>query len=518
MVSGGDAGRLRLAEVVGSFSLATDLAMGQPLGHAQRTCLRALRLAEPRGLSDEQRREVYYVSLLRSAGCTAEAGLRAEYLGDELAVSSPLSLAQNGGVGDRVSSLWRYGEPTRNPLRRVRLTARAMQAMPSLTSTLARSASEVAERLAERLQVDPAVRTSLRSTFERWDGKGHPSSLKGEAIPLSVRLATLAGDALTSSRLRGQDATVQLIRQRAGHSYDPALVEAFAASADDLLQEMDEDAAWEQTLAAEPEPQSTLEGEALEGALHALAEFADLKSRFTVGHSSGVARLTRDAARRRGLPPESVQVAHRAGLLHDLGRVGVPLATWEQPRPLTNRQWEQVRSHPGHTERLLARPLPLALVAVVASHHHERDDGSGYPHGLASPDLSQAARILAAADAYHAMTEPRPHRPARPPDEAAAILRTEAHQGRFDADAVGAVLAAAADCAQATPRPTPADLTEPEVEVLRLLARGHSTHEMAFARSCSEKTIRYHQQRLYDKLAVTTRSGATLLAMQHELL
>ena len=102
----------------------------------------------------------------------------------------------------------------------------------------------------------------------------------------------------------------------------------------------------------------------------------------------------------------------RAALVHDLGRVAVPVRIWEKNDPLTMDDWEQVRLHAYHTERVLVRSPFLAGLAATASFHHERLDGSGYHRGVAAPSLDPMVRLLAAADAYQAMTEPRPYREA----------------------------------------------------------------------------------------------------------
>src|SRR6185436_9854226 len=164
-------------------------------------------------------------------------------------------------------------------------------------------------------------------------------------------------------------------------------------------------------------------------------------SPYTLGHSTGVAALAAEAARRCGLPDADVIAIRRAGLLHDIGRVGVSAGIWGKAGPLSSREWEQVRLHPYHTERILARPHALARLGALAALHHERLDGSGYHRAAPASILTPSARILAAADTYQAMTELRPHRLARSAEDAATELRREAHAGRLDSDAVAGVLA-----------------------------------------------------------------------------
>jgi HD-GYP domain-containing protein (c-di-GMP phosphodiesterase class II) len=208
----------------------------------------------------------------------------------------------------------------------------------------------------------------------------------------------------------------------------------------------------------------------------------------------------------------------RAALVHDLGRTGIPNTIWDKPGPLTASEWERVRLHPYYTERALARPEALARLGVVAAAHHERLDGSGYHRTLAAASLSPAARLLAAADAYHAMTEPRPHRPALEPAAAAAELRAEVRAGRLAGDAAEAVLGAAGHRVHVRRRSAPAGLTQREVEVLVLLARGASNKEIARALVIAEKTASSHVQHIYAKLDVSSRAAASLCAMRFGLL
>jgi HD-GYP domain-containing protein (c-di-GMP phosphodiesterase class II) len=203
-------------------------------------------------------------------------------------------------------------------------------------------------------------------------------------------------------------------------------------------------------------------------------------------------------------------------LVHDLGRVAIGARIWQKPGPLNADEWEQVRLHPYHTERVLSRSPFLAAHAPVAGAHHERLDGSGYHRAAAGAELSLPARLLAAADAYRAMTEPRPHREPIAPERAAVILGEEARGGRLDADAVTAVVESAGQRAPRIERP--AGLTEREAEVVAMLARGLQTKQVARALGISVKTADRHVQNAYRKLGVSTRAAATLFAMEHGLL
>jgi DNA-binding CsgD family transcriptional regulator len=217
------------------------------------------------------------------------------------------------------------------------------------------------------------------------------------------------------------------------------------------------------------------------------------------------------------LPADDITSVRRAGLIHDLGRLGVSNTVWDKRGSLTSAERERVRLHPYLTDRMLARVSALSPSRRIAARHHERLDGSGYPQGLTAAALTPADRLLAAADVYHAMTEPRPHRPPIEPDPAAAELRAEARAGRLDGDAVNAVLTAAGHRAAAR-REWPSGLTAREVEVLVLLARGQANKQIAKCLVIAPKTVSNHVEHIYLKLGVSSRAAATLFAIQHGLM
>src|SRR3954467_8130181 len=263
-------------------------------------------------------------------------------------------------------------------------------------------------------------------------------------------------------------------------------------------------------LAAEPPPRASFPRTDLERFTAAFGDFTDLKSPWTLGHSRRVARLAGDAS------PEHRDALILAGHLHDLGRAAVPNGIWDRPAPLRAAEWERVRLHPYYTARILARTPALAPLAALAGAHHERLDGSGYHRGLAAPTLTRPMRVLAAADAYAAMTAERPHRPALDPPTAARDLRAECDAGRLDAEAVEAVLTAAGH-APARRRTYTCELTEREGEVLPLLARGMTNKQSAARLVVSPRTVQHHVAHIYPKIGRRSRAGAALFAMEHGL-
>jgi HD-GYP domain-containing protein (c-di-GMP phosphodiesterase class II) len=336
----------------------------------------------------------------------------------------------------------------------------------------------IARTLGEQLELPQEVLDALGAAYERWDGRGWPGELKGEQVPIAARLAQLAEFIEVANRLGGTEASRELARERRGEQFDPALAALVDAEADVILSGLDAVGTWEAVIQAEPALAVVLSGERFDAALLAIANFVDLKSPYFLGHARAVADLAAEAGVRLGLTGGEVRTLRRAGLVHDFGRLGISNAIWDKPGPLGAGEWERVRLHPYLTERMLRQSEALAPLAGIAVQHRERLDGSGYPRGLSGAAVSREARILGAADAYQAMREPRPHRPARSAEEAAAELRAEVKSGRRDAESVEALLGAAGHRV-ARRHGGPAGLTQREVEVLRLLARGLSNKQIA---------------------------------------
>jgi HD-GYP domain-containing protein (c-di-GMP phosphodiesterase class II) len=507
--------------MITALSLATDLGMGQPLEYALRVCVLAVRLGATLGLGESELCEVYYLALLRHIGCNVETYRMADLFGDELALRADFAAvdsAQTSQVVGLVIESIRQAHQGASLLYLAHLIAQGVLATPHLMREGFTGFCEVAQRLAERLGFSENIRVALGQVFERWDGKGIPGKVKGEQIATTMRIVTLAQDAITFHRLEDAESAVKMAQERKGTLYDPHIVECFCRQPSQLLAGLEKEPTWEMVLALEPGKRTRLSAEHFDTACRALADFADLKSPYTLGHSVGVAELAAQAAHHCGLPAADIVTLKQAALLHDIGRVGISAGIWGKPGPLSEREWERVRLHPYYTERVLARPTMLAQLGALAALHHERLDGSGYYRGLPASMLAPAARILAAADVYHAMTEPRPHRPALSPEIASEQLRREARAGRLDGEATNGVLAAAGHSVRRTHRELVAGLSEREMEVLRLVARGHSKKQIAGQLIISVKTVDNHIQHIYNKIGVSTRAGATLFATEHDLL
>ena len=510
---------VRRAELVALLSLGTDLGLGQPMEHMIRACLIALRLAERVGLDDVERGVVYYSGLLAWVGCHTDAYEQAKWLGDDLSVKSDTHYEYDfGKAGPAAAFLLKHIGGAGSPLlQRARIGMRFMGDGRRALAALAENHYLATDALADGLGLGEHVRTSLKESYERWDGKG-AYGLRGEQIGIGSRLVNLADVVEVFRRTGGVDAAIAVARERSGTQFDPGIVELFCEQAALIFADLDAAASWELVIDSEPSlAAAVVAGDELDGALAAIGEFAELKSPWLMGHSRGVADLAGEAARGLGLPESDVTALRRAAFVHDIGRLGVSNAVWDKPGELTQSELERVRLHPYLTERMLSFSAALAPLGSIAGQHHERLDGSGYPRGLSGDAISHAGRVLAAADAYHAMTAARPHRPALTAAEAAVALRAQVASSRLDGAAVDAVLRAAGHRVRRR-REWPAGLTPREVEIVRLLARGLTARAIADRLGISPKTAGSHIEHIYLKTGASNRAQLSLFAMKYGLM
>ena len=507
--------RVRTADVIASLCLATDLGMGFPFEHGFSATLTTMRLCDVMGVDAETARVTYYVSLLMYSGCTVDGEERSRIFGGSLTQhhthrqhgSQWESLVGIAGALPSPGAAW--------PQRAYQVVTRLPRARSFALRHFA-SFCEVAGMLGERLGLPGAVVEQFPYLSERWDGASLLGRARGEDVPLPLRITHVGRDATYQRLMADDDHVVETIRSRSGHAFDPAVADAFLANATEVLGPAEpEGSAWDAVLDAEPGPPLTLGGGQVDRALWAMGAFADIASPYLTGHSANVGELACRAAGILGMGEADATVLRRAGYLHDLGRAAVNPHTWAKAGPLSADEWEQVRLHPYHTERVLVRSPFLAQYAKIACAHHERLDASGYHRGVNAAALPRAARLLAAADAFQCKTEPRPYREALLPEEATQVLVTRAEGGKLDPEMVVAVAGAAGQKAPQVRRP--AGLTEREVEVIGLLARGRATKQIAASLGISTKTADRHIQNIYGKIGVSSRAAAALYAAENGL-
>lgn len=495
-----------LAEVLACLGLASDLATGVPMEHSLRRVLLATWLGEELGLTTDELSASFYVALLGSLGCVINSAAMAAYVRDEsrlrgemFSIDSSSDLRLLALTASHVSGIAPW-------TRLINLARVPLHAIPVCR--------DVAVHVGAMLDLEPMVNQALGQCDEHWDGKGTVLGLKGEEISLPARLFLIAQDVEVFDRAGGMEAAVSVVGARSGRYYDPGIAATFCSLAPSLLQRLHTVPAWDAVLEAEPQPRRMLMAEQFENVLSKVGDVVDLRSPYTVGHSQRVARFAVFAAGRLGLSTSEVMAVRRAALVHDLGRMGVPVSTWDLKGTLTAEQRQQITSHASLTELMLSRSCHLSPLGTIAGCHHERLDGSGY-RGLSSALLPTSSRVLAVADAYATKLEPRPHRAALTDLQATEYLRGQADAGLLDPQAVGAILGSLAQEPTETSRI--GDLTERETTVLRLLVQGYSNRQIGSQLYLSPKTVGHHIESIYSKIGASTRVGATLYAVQHGL-
>jgi HD-GYP domain-containing protein (c-di-GMP phosphodiesterase class II) len=507
---------LRLAEVVGAFSLAIDLGLGQPMEQVLRSWAIAARLGDHLGVGPEERGSLYYVATLARVGCVADTPEVAAWFGDDIAFRKDSYDVDFAGL-PMLGFMLRHVGAGSPGVHRLRLAANLVgtggkgikQGLVSHCLTTA--------QMAERLGLGAEVCEPLQQMFTRWDGQGVPGDVSGSSIALSMRLFHLADVVEVFHRTGGVDAAIAAARERRGRQLDPGVVDAFCAHAPEVLGDGSIDPDRTDVLATEPALQRRLSERELDTALEAVADFTDLRSPCRAGHSRGVSDLVARAATHMGLPQPDAVALRRAGLVHDIGLHGIPATLLEKRGPLSAAEFERMRMHTYYTERMLARPPALARIGSIAALAQERCDGSGHHRGLSGPAIPLTGRLLSAACAFRTLTEPRSHRPAMSARQAAAALHAEVRAGRLDAAAVGSVLAASGQ-GSGKRGGGPAGLTPREIEVLQLIARGAFARHVAQRLGIAAKTADTHIERIYAKTGACTRSTVTLFAMKHGLL
>jgi HD-GYP domain-containing protein (c-di-GMP phosphodiesterase class II)/biotin operon repressor len=505
-----------LAELVATLSLVADLGMGRPMERVLRQTVIAMRLGAAAGMDPATCMSAYYTSLLTWVGCAVDTSEVAALFGDETELYADTREADLDRVALAVFVARHLGRG-RPGFHRIGMVGKFLATAGHSVQRVMEAHCREASDLAGRLELGPAVSQPLLQAFERWDGRGIPGSAGGDNLAPAIRLVHLADSVEAFHQSGGASAALEVARERRGTQFDPDLVDCFRARHAEILDGLGSIGAWEEVIALDPQLGAVLSDDQLDQALSALADFADLKSPLRLGHSRGVAKLAAQAGGALGLPASDVVMLRRSALVHDTGMIGVPSSVWDEPGTWNLSQRERARTHPYLTERMLARVPLLAKVGHCAALHHERLDGSGYPHGLRGEAISLPARILGAADVYNALRQPRPHRPAFDALDAERTMREEVRAGRLDGDAVQAVLQAAGHRLRRRAG-LPSGLTAREAEVLVRLGQGRSNPEIAAELQLSRKTVSSHLEHIYTKLGVKTRTEAALYAMRHGLI
>ena len=427
------AGQVRLSAVIGAIAYALDVTEGEPAGHAIRACKIGMRLAQVLELDAATRSQLYYALLLKDAGCSANAARMAALFGadDHIAKRTSKRVDWSGRLPAFVWSLRTVAPGGTVRARLDRLLA--IKSEGEVTKALMQARCDRGAEIALMLGLESPTAEAIRALDEHWDGGGAPRGLRGEEIPLLGRILCLAQTLEIFHAAGGVRAAWRVARRRRGGWFDPGLVDALGTLVLDAdfwrsLDAADIDA-WE------PSDRSITADEGqLDRIAEAFAGVVDAKSPWTYRHSDRVCLIVIGLASAFGADDAALHDLRRAALLHDLGKLAISNRILDKPAPLTSAEFEAVKEHPLITEQILRRLPGHAHIAKVASAHHERLDGGGYPRGLSGDELTRPMRLLALADVYEALTSERPYRRAMTSHEALAIIRADV-PGRLDPEA-----------------------------------------------------------------------------------
>jgi putative nucleotidyltransferase with HDIG domain len=419
--------RIGLSEVLSALSCALDLTEGAPAGHSMRSCLIGMRIAESLGLEPAQRSALYYALLLKDAGCSSNAGRMASLFGADDRAVKPRMKAVDWHARARLAletaRVIAPGHPLRARVRRLARLART----PDATRELIEIRCDRGASIARRLGFPAETADAIRSLDEHWCGRGYARGLAGEAIPLLARIANIAQTVEVFHDRGGVAAAHRVVRDRSGRWFDPALARIVLAwRADDPWWALLRGDVAGAVVAAEPSDRvAELDDDGLDDVARAFADIIDAKSPFTYNHSTRVADVARAMAAECGLGADEQRRIYRAGLLHDIGKLGVSNLILDKDGPLTDEERERMEQHPRFTLDILEHVAAFRGFARTAALHHEKLDGSGYPFGYGAEDLDLSARILCVADIFDAISSDRPYRKAMVPAVITSILERD---------------------------------------------------------------------------------------------
>ena len=433
-----------VAEVFSALSFALDITEGHPFGHALRTCLVGMRLAERMGLPMADRRDLYYALMLKDVGCSSTAARVFELFGgDERVAKRDLMRVDWPNYFKAARFALAHAAPGSSWFERAYRVAGLAAAGPRAAAELVKTRCERGADIVTRLGFSPQVAAALGALDEHWDGHGHPRSLRGPEIPLLARIMGLAQTLEVFAALEGPRAALDVARERGGRWFDPTLVSAAQDLEADLAHwcALDEHALQQAVRDSEPGDAALLAGPGmLDRIAEGFAAVVDAKSPYTATHSARVTEIAVGIAQEMGFAPAELAELRRAGLLHDLGKLSIPNSILDKPGALTAEEWELVRLHPFFTQCVIERIRGFGALAVVAASHHERLDGRGYHRSLRGTAIPPGGRVLAVADMFEALTANRPYRPALPEETALKILEAERNVG-LDSDCLDALVA-----------------------------------------------------------------------------
>jgi putative nucleotidyltransferase with HDIG domain len=424
---------VRLSEVVGAMSHALDITEGQPTGHAMRTCMIGMRIAEDMPLSMDERSALFYALTLKDLGCSSNAS-KVSYLfgADDHTAKANLKTMNWTGLSGKMLYVFKNAAPGKPFMQRVRAFTRILRGADQKARELVELRCERGADIARQIDLPEMAAQAILSLDEHWDGSGHPRGLRGEAIPLLARIMCLAQTVEVFTTLNGKDSALDMAQQRAKKWFDPDLVRRLVATRGDAAfwQSLYAPDAAKKFARYEPEDRRLpATPDRLDRIAVGFSQVIDAKSPWTYRHSEGVATLAVGIARVLGFDQTELQLLNRAALLHDIGKLGVSNMILDKPGKLTPEERNEMRKHPKYTQQILQHVRGFSNIADVAAGHHERLDGQGYHQGVEAESLATAVRILTVADMYEALAAKRPYREDMTAEQVMDIINKQLNSG-----------------------------------------------------------------------------------------
>lgn len=415
--------------MISALSFVLDMVEGQSQGHIVRTCFIGMTVGGRLGLTGEQRSALFYGLLMKDAGCSSNASkMTALFDADDFEAKRKVKTVDWSRLPQAVLYTARTVSPDRTIFRKVRQFLNTGLQGQKAARELIQIRCERGAEISRLIGFPEETAQAIRNLDEHWDGAGHPDGLKGEEIPLLARICGLAQTAEVFYTSYGPERTTEVVRERRGTWFDPDLADIFLAEAREgsMWEGLSREELPKEISQLEPEGRAlTATPERLDLTARAFAKIIDAKSPFTYEHSERVAKTATFVSEHMGFSEEVVADQLRAGLLHDIGKLGISNRILDKPDSLTKEEFAEIKKHPALTHDILSRVTPFESILDRSSNHHEKLDGSGYPRGLKGESLDLPTRILIVSDIFDALASDRPYRPAMPMEKVLGILNEE---------------------------------------------------------------------------------------------
>jgi len=437
--------QVSLSEIISALSFALDLVEDAKPGHALRSCLLGMRIANGLKLGVRESADLYYALLLKDIGCSSNARLMCDIVGGDDRVSkrearmNDWTKATFGGI----KMMWRNARPGSGLIERLGRIVNVGLNQDKYNAALIGMRCERGANIVRKIGLGQATAEAIRSLDEHWDGSGHPDRLMGNEIPLMARILNVAQHLDLFATEQGEYAALQVLKERSGKWFDPEIVHVVLLLARQKLLWPNYGSKEVRSIVRDMEPGYALRADEkqIDTIAEAFADVVDAKSSFTFRHSIGVTEAAMKITEELGLDSERKKTIYRASLLHDLGKLRVSNSILDKNGKLDSEEWKVVQEHPGLTRDILGRIGVFGEIAEIAGSHHEKLDGSGYPFKLTGKDLSLDQRILTVADIYGALNEDRPYRPGLSHEKIKSIMLSEIPH-KLDANCVEALMRA----------------------------------------------------------------------------